>query len=118
MIVAITYQTVEIAIKFKSSAVSHIQDFGDATTSPAGDAAFRARDAVWVWGMSISKGDLTSPVVNDRISRVWVPRLPLETRHLPREMRWHLQNLGYVTLLERLQRCSLKYNSGDYIHTF
>ena len=24
---------------------------------------------VWVWGMCISKGDLTSPVVNDRISK-------------------------------------------------
>jgi hypothetical protein len=55
---------------------------------------------VWVWGMRISKGDLTSPVVNDRISRVWVPRLPLETRHLPWEMQWHLQNLGYVTPLK------------------
>ncbi len=27
------------------SAVSHIQNFGDATTSGAGDAAFLARDA-------------------------------------------------------------------------
>jgi hypothetical protein len=47
-----------------------------------------------VWGMRISEGDLTSPVVDDRISRVWEPRLPLETRHLLREMRWHLQNPG------------------------
>jgi hypothetical protein len=29
----------------KTEAVSHIQNFGDATTSGAGDAAFLARDA-------------------------------------------------------------------------
>ncbi len=49
---------------------------------------------MWVWGMRISKEDLTSPVRDDRISRVWVPRLSGEMRHLPREMWLHLQNLG------------------------
>jgi hypothetical protein len=34
--------------------------------------------------MCISHGDNTSPVAEDRISRVWVPRLPLEMRHLHR----------------------------------
>ena len=41
------------------AAVSHIQDFGDATTSPAGDAASRARDAgVGVGGCESLKGIL------------------------------------------------------------
>jgi hypothetical protein len=33
--------------------------------------------------MCISQRDNTSPVAEDRISRVRVPRLPLEMRHLP-----------------------------------
>jgi hypothetical protein len=52
--------------------------------------------------MRISKGDLASRVVNDCISRVSVPRLPLETQHLLREMQLHLQNPAYVTALKFL----------------
>jgi hypothetical protein len=65
--------------------------------------------------MRISKGDLTSPVVNDRISRVWVPCLPLETRHLSWEMQWHLQNLGYVTPLDFLEFLLVEKNKKDFL---
>ncbi len=67
---------------------------------------------MWVCGMRISKEDLTSPVRDDRISRVWVPRLSGEMRHLPREMWLHLQNLGYVTPLDSL-RSNVIYHQID-----
>ena len=52
--------------------MSHILKFGDAVTSPTGDTASLAGDAA---------------------SRAGDGRLP-------REMLWHLQNFGYVTLLD------------------
>ncbi len=51
--------------------VSHIQDFGDATTSPAGDAVIHH------WRCKISFRDAHAPHPHS-----------------------HLQNLGYVTLLQ------------------
>ncbi len=64
--------------------VSHIPDFGDVPTSLYGDLASSARDAVFLVGMCISKRDDVSPVADDRISRVWVPRLPREMWDLHR----------------------------------
>ncbi len=62
-------------------------------------------------GMCISREDGTSPVVDDRISQLWVPRLSREVRHLYREMYPHLQNLGYVTLLKIFLGLEKKRNS-------
>ncbi len=67
-------------------AVSHIPDFGDAT-SAAGDAAF-------LWGMCISKGDDTSSMADDRIS---IGRCGYTSKI--RDMWVHLQSPGCVTPL-------------------
>jgi hypothetical protein len=49
--------------------------------------------------MCISKGDDTSPVANDRVSRREMSYLPREMRHLSTGDVGDLQNFGYVTLL-------------------
>jgi hypothetical protein len=64
------------------SAVSHIPQFGDATTSPAGDAASPTGD------VDVSAGDAYLR-----------KEMPREMRYLLREICSHLQISGYVTLL-------------------
>jgi hypothetical protein len=72
--------------------MSHIPNFGDASKSPAGDAASLSGDAVVShWICIISFRDAHPPHSH--------PHLPQETSHLPREMCSHLQIAGYVTLL-------------------
>jgi hypothetical protein len=56
---------------------------------------------VWVRGMRISRGDDTSPVANDHISRREIPHLPREIRHFSTGDVADLQNFGSVTLLDR-----------------
>jgi hypothetical protein len=66
--------------------VSHIQDFGDAPTSPYGDAASPVGDV--------------APKSGDAHPSHEMPHLPQEIEQLVREMRMHLQNPGYMTLLK------------------
>jgi hypothetical protein len=62
---------------------------------------------VWVRGMCISKGDDTSPVANDHVSRREMSYLPREMRHVSTGDVGDLQNFGSVTLLNNRYR--MKY---------
>ncbi len=95
--------------KFLFPAVPHIQDFGDATASPVGDAVSPARDAATRVGDLFLPGGVCISSRRKRHPLKEMCRPPRDMRHLLPEMLWHLQNLGYVTLLLITSR---KYSSS------